>query len=88
VLVADINIGYEHLANVQVLAVNGNPVNNLKSLASMVESCNNEFLKFDLEFNKVVILRTETAKAATADILATHCIPSAMSDDLKSFTEV
>ncbi|XP_021719067.1 protease Do-like 9 [Chenopodium quinoa] len=84
VLVADINIGYEDLANVQVLAVNGKPVKNLKSLASMVDSCNDEFLKFDLEFNKVVILRTETAKAATVDILATHCVPSAMSDDLKT----
>jgi hypothetical protein len=35
-------------------------------------------------FVQIVVLRTETAKAATLDILATHCIPSAMSDDLKS----
>ncbi|XP_021718987.1 protease Do-like 9 [Chenopodium quinoa] len=84
VLVADINIGYEGLANVQVHAVNGNPVKNLKSLVNMVESCNDEYLKFDLIFNVVVILRTEAAKAATADILATHSIPSAMSDDLKT----
>ncbi|PQQ02935.1 protease Do-like 9 [Prunus yedoensis var. nudiflora] len=32
----------------------------------------------------MVVLRTNTAKAATLDILATHCIPSAMSDDLKT----
>uniref|UniRef100_A0A803L8S4 Protease Do-like PDZ domain-containing protein n=1 Tax=Chenopodium quinoa TaxID=63459 RepID=A0A803L8S4_CHEQI len=88
VLVADINIGYEGLANVQVLAVNGNPVKNLKSLVNMVESCNDEYLKFDLIFNVIVILRTEAAKAATADILATHGIPSAMSDDLKTCVEV
>ncbi|XP_057514979.1 protease Do-like 9 [Actinidia eriantha] len=84
VLVADINIGYEEIVNTQVLAFNGNPVTNLKSLASMVESCRDEFLKFDLEYQQIVVLRTKVAKEATLDILTTHCIPSAMSDDLKS----
>ncbi|XP_004298924.1 PREDICTED: protease Do-like 9 [Fragaria vesca subsp. vesca] len=84
VLVADINIGYEDIVNTQVLAFNGKPVKNLKSLASMVENCDDEFLKFDLEYQQVAVLQTKTAKAATLDILATHCIPSAMSDDLKT----
>lgn len=84
VLVADINIGYEEIVNTQVLAFNGKPVKNLKNLAEMVESCDDEFLKFDLDYDQIVVLRTETAKAATRDILATHCIPSAMSDDLKT----
>ncbi|KAL5183298.1 Protease Do-like 9 [Glycine soja] len=84
VLVADINIGYEDFVNTQVLAFNGQPVKNLKSLATMVESCNDEYLKFDLDYDQIVVLRTKTAKAATLDILSTHCIPSAMSDDLKS----
>ncbi|KAL6997203.1 Protease Do-like 9 [Sarracenia purpurea var. burkii] len=68
----------------QVLAFNGTPVKNLKCLATMVESCKDEFLKFDLEYQQIVVLRTKAAKAATLDILTTHCIPSAMSDDLKS----
>ncbi|KAF3444690.1 hypothetical protein FNV43_RR14383 [Rhamnella rubrinervis] len=84
VLVADINIGYEDIVNTQVLAFNGKPVKNLKSLATMVESCDEEYLKFDLEYEQIVVLKTETARAATLDILATHCIPSAMSDDLKT----
>ncbi|KAJ8452407.1 hypothetical protein Cgig2_006212 [Carnegiea gigantea] len=84
VLVADINIGYEEIVNTQVLAFNGNPVKNLKSLATMVESCKDEFMKFDLEYDQIVVLRTKTAKATTLDILTTHCIPSAMSDDLKT----
>ncbi|OMO81557.1 Peptidase S1 [Corchorus capsularis] len=84
VLVADINIGYEDIVNTQVLAFNGKPVKNLKSLAEMVENCDDEFLKFDLEYEQIVVLRTKTAKAATRDILATHCIPSAISDDLKA----
>ncbi|KAL1812457.1 hypothetical protein ACET3Z_022522 [Daucus carota] len=83
VLVADINIGYEDIVNTQVLAFNDNPVKNLKSLASMVENCTAEFLKFDLEYQQIVVLQTKKAKAATVDILKTHCIPSAMSDDLK-----
>ncbi|KAM3359569.1 protease Do-like 9 isoform X1 [Capsicum galapagoense] len=83
VLVADINIGYEEIVNTQVLAFNGATVKNLKSLASMVEKCNDEFLKFDLEYQQVVVLQTKTAKSATSDILTTHCIPSAMSEDLR-----
>ncbi|KAG8378963.1 hypothetical protein BUALT_Bualt07G0039100 [Buddleja alternifolia] len=84
VLVADINIGYEEIVNTQVLAFNGQPVKNLKSLATMVESCNDEYLKFDLDYQQIVVLQTKKAKAATLDILSTHCIPSAMSDDLKT----
>ncbi|KAI4352701.1 hypothetical protein L6164_006925 [Bauhinia variegata] len=84
VLVSDINIGYEDIVNTQVLAFNGKPVKNLKSLASMVESCDDEYLKFDLEYQQIVVLKTSTAKAATLDILTTHCIPSGMSDDLKT----
>ncbi|KAF8729489.1 hypothetical protein HU200_017427 [Digitaria exilis] len=34
--------------------------------------------------NLIVVLETKTAKAATQDILTTHCIPCAMSDDLKA----
>ncbi|KAI3409379.1 XPGI domain-containing protein [Psidium guajava] len=45
VLVADINIGYEDIVNTQVLAFNGEPVKNLKSLANMVESCEDEYLR-------------------------------------------
>nr|CAB3448146.1 unnamed protein product [Digitaria exilis] len=84
VLVADINIGYEEIVNTQVLAFNGQPVKNLKNLVTMVENCKDEFLKFDLEYDQIVVLETKTAKAATQDILTTHCIPCAMSDDLKA----
>ncbi|XP_023752356.1 protease Do-like 9 [Lactuca sativa] len=84
VLVADINIGYEEIVNTQVLAFNGKEVKNLKSLANMVESCRDDYLKFELEYQQIVVLETKTAKAATVDILLTHCIPSAMSDDLKT----
>ncbi|KAL9256660.1 Protease Do-like 9-like protein [Drosera capensis] len=62
ILVADFNFGYnyEDIENNHVLCFNGKPVKNLKSLAMMVESCNDEYLKFDLEFQKVVVLKTES----------------------------
>ncbi|XP_002981859.2 protease Do-like 9 [Selaginella moellendorffii] len=84
VLVADVNIGYEDIVNTQVLAFNGTSVTNLKHLANMVESCKDEFLKFDLDHQQVLVLETQRAKAATPAILATHCIPSPMSSDLKT----
>ncbi|XP_039068243.1 protease Do-like 9 [Hibiscus syriacus] len=84
VLVADINIGYEEIVNTQVIAFNGKPVKNLKNLAKMVDSCKDKYLRFDLEYQQIVVLQTKAAKAATLDILTTHCISSAMSDDLKS----
>ncbi|GJS43245.1 protease Do-like protein 9 [Tanacetum coccineum] len=95
VLVADINIGYEEIVNTQasrpmkyievsVLAFNRQQVKNLKCLAKMVESCADDYLKFELEYQQIMVLQTKTAKAATVDILSTHCIPSAMSDDLKA----
>lgn len=37
---------------------------------------------------QIVVLETKTAKAATLDILTTHCIPSAMSDDLKTWVKI
>ncbi|CAN6372743.1 unnamed protein product [Urochloa humidicola] len=68
----------------QVVSFNGRPVKNLKNLVTMVENCKDKFLKFDLEFGRIVILETETSKATTQDILTARCIPSAMSDDLKA----
>ncbi|KAG7548632.1 PDZ domain [Arabidopsis suecica] len=84
VLVSDINIGYEEIVNTQVLAFNGKPVKNLKGLAEMVEKCEDEYMKFNLDYDQLVTLDTKRAKEATLDILTTHCIPSAMSDDLKA----
>lgn len=37
----------------KVVGFNGKPVKNLKSLAAMVESCDDEYLKFDLDYEQV-----------------------------------
>ena len=39
--------------------------------------------RFDLEYNQTVVLDTKEAKLTTPGILATHCIPSAMSQNLE-----
>lgn len=44
-----------HGPYLQVLAFNGKPVKNLKTLANMVESCKDQFLKFDLEYQQVCV---------------------------------
>lgn len=83
VLASDITIGYEDIVNTQVLKCNGQSVNNLKDLANAVESCKGKYLRLDLDYNQVVVLDYASAQKATQDILETHCIPSAMSEDLK-----
>ncbi|KAL1363031.1 DEAD-box ATP-dependent RNA helicase 8 isoform X2 [Arachis hypogaea] len=39
---------------IQVIAFNDKPVKNLKGLATMIENCDDEFLKFDLEYQQDV----------------------------------
>ncbi|KAL4579071.1 hypothetical protein LXL04_015206 [Taraxacum kok-saghyz] len=84
VLAADINIGYEDIVNIQVVAFNGEKVKNLKHLADMVESCTDDYLKFESDSQQILVMETKAANAATIDILLTHCIPSAMSNDLQA----
>lgn len=58
VLVVDINIGYEDIINTQVLSFNGVEVRNLRHLAEMVESYEDEFLQFSLDYQQIVVLGT------------------------------
>ncbi|CAI7880690.1 unnamed protein product, partial [Closterium sp. NIES-54] len=83
VLVADVNIGYEEVVNTQVVGFNGEPVKNLLQLARLVDDCTDPFMKFDLDYDQVLVLETAKAKNATPDILAMHCIPSHCSNDIK-----
>lgn len=82
VLAADANVGYEDFLNTQVRALNGQRITNLKQLVALVEGCRERFLHFDLDYNQKIILETAKAKAATAEVLRTHCISSDRSADL------
>ena len=83
VLAADINIGYEDIVNTMVRGFNGKPVNNLKQLAKMVEACKEEYLRFELDHEILVVLKTKEALKETKEILKVHCIPNAKSVDLQ-----
>ena len=65
-----------------VKGFNSKPVSNLKQMAGMVDACKEQYLRFELDHDILVVLRTKEAHAATRDILETHCIPSAKSADL------
>jgi len=66
----------------QVTALNGEKIYNLKQLVTMVDECESEYLTFDLDYNQKLVLKADRAKAATAEVLETHCIPSDRSPDL------
>uniref|UniRef100_A0A7N0R8U0 Protease Do-like 10, mitochondrial n=1 Tax=Kalanchoe fedtschenkoi TaxID=63787 RepID=A0A7N0R8U0_KALFE len=82
VLMDEINTGYERLAELQVKKVNGVEILNLKHLRQIVDNCDQENVRFDLDDERVIILNYNTAKIATSRIMKRHRIPSAVSGDL------
>lgn len=58
VLSADVNQGFQEIQNIQVYKVNGVKVHNLAHLARMVEECDTEFIRFDLEWKRVRVSRS------------------------------
>jgi hypothetical protein len=56
VLAAEVNVGYEDLTNLQVLAFNGIPVASLAGLAAAVAACGERFFRFDLDSGETVVL--------------------------------
>ena len=77
-------MGYEDIVNTQAKTFNGKPFANLKELVKLVDECKEDYLRFDLEYNQMVILEAKDARLATKDILLTHCIPSDRSEDLQA----
>ncbi|KAL3506398.1 hypothetical protein ACH5RR_031780 [Cinchona calisaya] len=84
VVSADINDAYDEddFEDMEVISLNGVEIKNLKNLASMVENCEDEFLQFDLEDGKRIVVDTKKAKSSNPKIMKKHSIHSAMSDDL------
>ncbi|KAF7121138.1 hypothetical protein RHSIM_Rhsim13G0038400 [Rhododendron simsii] len=75
VLKADITIGYDGVDSVQnqvLVTFNDKPVKGLKSLVSMVDSCDEEFLKFTLENNNntSAIIRYFSSRASVRDAIS------------------
>ncbi|KAG5514602.1 hypothetical protein RHGRI_035864 [Rhododendron griersonianum] len=91
VLKADINAGYETeftLQNQVLVTFNDKPVEGLHRLVSMVETCNEDFMKFTFGNKKTLVLPTNIARSRTPDILKAHSVSCAMSDDLKKLVKL
>ncbi|KAI5077937.1 hypothetical protein GOP47_0007761 [Adiantum capillus-veneris] len=79
----EINIDYEDCTNCQVVSFNGKSIRNLVQLTQLVETCREPFLRFGIEeHHQMLVLDSRKAKEATPRIMKTHCIPSAISEDL------
>jgi len=81
-LAHDLTVGYEDLENVVLFTINGEKVRNLHHTKELIDGCESNFLRFGLQSNLMLILKTELARKATDEVLAQHGIPSAMSPDL------
>ncbi|CAE7939408.1 DEGP2 [Symbiodinium sp. KB8] len=84
VLAHELTVGYDHLENMQLLAVGGVPVRNLRHAVELTEAAEGPYLRFSLQQNQVLILRAEPARASTAEVLVKHGIPQEKSPDLQS----
>ncbi|KAH7678768.1 Peptidase S1B protein [Dioscorea alata] len=82
VLANDANIGYEEMANQQVLKLNGTQIRNIRHLAHLVDSCKDKYLIFEFEDNFLVVLDRAVATAASPCILKDYGIPCERSSDL------
>lgn len=76
------NVGYEGFSNMQLLAFNGERVKSLKHLARLADESREEFLRFDLFRDRLVVLEAAGVAEATTQICEDNSIPSPRSADL------
>jgi len=81
ILVAEINFGYQFVSLI-VNCFNGTPIRNLQHLVQMIENNTDEFLRFDMDHERVIIIGEQAAKKDSATILEKHGISSPKSKDL------
>lgn len=74
----------QYAVGLQVKAVNGVPVKNLRGLMEAVEACKDKYLRLQMEYNQLVIMETQAARKATEDILTMHYIAHDRSEELRS----
>eukprot|EP00884_Botryococcus_braunii_P000841 jgi/Botrbrau1/10758/Bobra.180_2s0023.1 len=83
VLACDATLGYEELYNIRLKKFNDVAVKNLRHLVELVQDCKDTFMRYDLDYEQVVVIDRESAEAATQEVLKAHSIPSAVSKDLQ-----
>jgi len=76
VLADELTQGLTDLHDRRLRSFNGEEIRNLRHLIEMVDSCGDEWLRFDFDEEIPVALPTSEAKAATPAILARSMIPA------------
>lgn len=88
VLACQATLGYDAtqgLRDSAVVAFNGQKVRNLVHLARMVSSCEDEFLKFDMEAGKkFIILERVLANQCTMEVIENHNMRASMSSNVEA----
>jgi S1-C subfamily serine protease len=90
VLACPATVGYDAtvgLKDAAVSAFNGEHVWCLEQLARLVTSCDSDFMRFDMENDKVIVLETKAARKCTAKVAEEHNVAGAMSRDLRRALE-
>lgn len=67
----------------QLLELNGVKIKNLQHLLEVLQTTDEDFLRFSLDHGEILILDNKAAKEATQDVLEIHSIPSPVSEDLR-----
>lgn len=79
VLAHKVNLGYEGMNNLQLLAFNGQAVRSLSHLVHLADGNTEPFLRFEFFPDKTVVLDAERVAAVNNQICADNSIPSARS---------
>lgn len=82
VLAHEVNVGYESMSNMQLLAFNGQRVTSIEQLIRMADQNTEPFLRFDLFPNRIIVLEAAAVPQATTEICDDNSIPAPRSADL------
>jgi hypothetical protein len=82
VLADDINYGYSQLTSVELLKFNGQKVNNMKHLYTLIQENKEQFLRFDFVENIFVVLEKKDLDEASTRIASEYSLPAHYSEDL------
>ncbi|CAB1117253.1 unnamed protein product [Ectocarpus sp. CCAP 1310/34] len=82
VLAHEVNVGYEGFSNMQLLSFNGERVKSLRHLVRLADANRQEFLRFELFRDRLIVLEAAGVPDATTQICKDNSIPSPRSSDL------
>jgi len=87
VLVDDVNTGYQQFQTLQVLKLNGQEVLNLPHLKQLVEESSEQYLHFELENDRIMVIDRVLAGEANQRIMERYRVPAAVSSDVEDMVK-